>query len=295
MMLRQVDTVDELRVARAQLKGRVGLALTMGALHAGHLALVQAAREDNDSVIATIFVNPTQFAPGEDLAAYPRNLDRDLDLLEKAGIDLVFTPSPEEMYPAGYETSVNVEFVSTGLEGDRRPGHFKGVATVVAKFFNMVQPDTSYFGQKDAQQVVVLRRMVRDLNFPVDIVVIPTHREQDGLALSSRNAYLNMAQREAASVIYRALRAASDAYAEGERLPATLRMVARAVIETEPLAEIDYIAVNDPRTLYGVHDPTDDPLLLSLVVKIGKPRLLDNCLLPWSLNDRDGLTGILGV
>jgi pantoate--beta-alanine ligase len=295
MMLRQVDTIEELRTARSQLKGSVGVTLTMGALHAGHLSLVQAAREDNDAVIATIFVNPTQFAPGEDLAAYPRDLDRDLDLLEKAGIDLVFTPPPEEMYPAGYETSVNVEFVSTGLEGDRRPGHFKGVATVVAKFFNLTCPDRSYFGQKDAQQVVVLRRMVRDLNFPVEIIVIPTEREPDGLAFSSRNAYLNMAQREAASVIYRALRAASDAYSEGERLPATLRMVARSVIETEPLAEVDYVAINDPRTLFGVHDPTDDPLLLSLVVKIGKPRLLDNCLLPWSLNDRAGLTGILGA
>jgi len=294
-MLRQVDTIDDLRAVRAQLSGRVGLVPTMGALHAGHLSLVQAARADNDAVIATIFVNPTQFSPDEDLSTYPRDLDHDLTLLEKAGVDLVFTPTPEQMYPLGFQTFVNVEALSTGLEGDRRPGHFKGVATIVAKLFNLTQPNLAYFGQKDAQQVVVLRRMVRDLNFPLEIVVCPTLREQDGLALSSRNAYLNMAQREAASVIYRALRTTADAYTDGERLPATLRAIARRVIETEPLAQIDYIAVNDPHSLFGSHEPTNDPLLLSLVVKIGKPRLLDNCLLPWNLNDRAGLSAVLGA
>ncbi len=199
------------------------------------------------------------------------------------------------MYPPGYQTSVDVEVVSTGLEGERRPGHFKGVATVVAKLFNLAQPDRAYFGQKDAQQVVVLRRMVRDLDFPLEFVVCPTVREQDGLAMSSRNAYLNLAQREAASVIYRALRTTADAYANGEREPANLRALAYEVLATEPLAEIDYVAVNDPQTLFGVHDPTDAPLLLSMVVQIGKPRLLDNCLLPWSLNDRAGLTAVLGA
>jgi pantoate--beta-alanine ligase len=294
-VLRQIETIEELRAARAQLKGRVGLVPTMGALHEGHRSLMQAAHDDNDSVIATIFVNPTQFAPGEDFAAYPRDLDHDLDIFEKAGADIVFTPSPEQIYPQGFQTYINLEVVATGLEGDRRPGHFKGVATVVAKLFNLTQPDKAYFGQKDAQQVVVIRRMVRDLNFPLEIMVCPTAREQDGLAMSSRNAYLNMAQREAAGVIYRALRKTSDAYDDGERLPANLRSIARSVLETEPLAEIDYVAINDPRTLFGIHDTTDEPMLLSMVVKIGKPRLLDNCLLPWSLNDRAGLTSLLGA
>ncbi len=294
-MLHPVETVKALRSVRAELKGKVGLVPTMGALHEGHLALIRAARQDNDSVIATIFVNPTQFAPGEDFAAYPRDLNHDLGLLERAGVDFVFTPPPEEVYPPGFQTYVNAEVVSTGLEGDRRPGHFKGVATVVAKLFNMTQPDRAYFGQKDAQQVVVVRRMVRDLNFPIEIVVCPTMREQDGLALSSRNAYLNMAQREAASVIYRSLRAAADAYADGERMPSTLRGIVRNVLETEPLAQIDYVAVNDPHTLFGIHDTTNDPILLSVVVQIGKPRLLDNCLLPWSLNNRADLTNILGA
>jgi pantoate--beta-alanine ligase len=293
-MLHRAETVEALRAAHAEMKGSIGLVPTMGALHPGHLSLVQAAREDNDFVIATIFVNPTQFAPGEDLASYPRDLDRDLDLLEKANVDLVFTPTPEVMYPQGFQTYINLEVVALGLEGERRPGHFRGVATVVAKLFNLTQPTRAYFGQKDAQQVVVIRRMVRDLNFPLDVVVIPTKREQDGLAMSSRNAYLNMAQREAAGVLYRALRGASDAYEKGERSPAVLRGLARRVLETEPLAQVEYVATNDPRTLFGVHGPGDDPVLLSLVVQIGKPRLLDNCLLPWSLNDRAGLTALLG-
>ncbi len=293
--MRRVETIAELRAIRAGLQGQVGLVPTMGALHDGHLSLIKAAREDNDQVIATIFVNPTQFAPGEDYLSYPRDLDHDLALFEQAGVDWVFTPAPDEIYPPGFQTSVNVEVVSTGLEGDRRPGHFTGVATVVAKLFNLTQPDRAYFGQKDAQQVVVLRRMVRDLDFPLEIVVCPTAREQDGLAMSSRNLYLDMAQREAASVIYRALRATSDAYTQGERQPATLRAIAQGVLEAEPLAQIDYVAISDPHTLFGVHEPTDDPLLLSMVVKIGKPRLLDNCLLPWSLNDRAGLTGTLGA
>jgi pantoate--beta-alanine ligase len=294
-MLRQVETIDELRAARAELRGRVGLVPTMGALHAGHRALVKEARGDNDSVIATIFVNPTQFAPGEDLSSYPRDLERDLDILEKDGVNLVFTPTPEQIYPPSYQTYIDLEVVSKGLEGDSRPGHFKGVATVVAKLFNLTQPDRAYFGQKDAQQVVVIRRMAHDLNFPLEIIVCPTLREQDGLAMSSRNVYLNMAQREAAGVLYRALRAAADAYASGERLPATLRSTARRVLEAEPLAEVEYVAVNDPQKLIGVHSATEEPVLLSMAVKIGKPRLLDNCLLPWSLNDRAGLTAVLGA
>jgi pantoate--beta-alanine ligase len=182
--LQQAKTIAALRAARAKMKGKVGLVPTMGALHAGHLALIEAARAENDHVVVTIFVNPTQFTPGEDFDAYPRDLDHDLALLEQAGVDLVFTPTPEEIYPEGFQTLVDVEFVSMGLEGERRPGHFQGVATVVSKLFNLVQPQTAYFGQKDAQQVVVLRRLVRDLNFPVEIVVYPTVRAADGLALS---------------------------------------------------------------------------------------------------------------
>jgi pantoate--beta-alanine ligase len=293
--MRQVDTIEQLKAARQELNGRVGLVPTMGALHEGHLALVKAAREDTDHVIATIFINPTQFGPSDDFGAYPRNLERDLDMLERAGVEWVFTPTPDEIYPAGFQTFINVEVVATGLEGDRRPGHFKGVTTVVAKLFNLARPEMAYFGQKDAQQVVVLRRMARDLNFPVEIVVCPTVREPDGLAMSSRNAYLTMAQREAASVLYRALRETNKAYEQGERLPAVLRSIARRVLASEPLAEVDYVAVNDPHTLFGIHEATDKAILFSLVVKIGQPHLLDNCLLPWSLNDREGLTKTLGT
>ncbi len=293
-MLRQVETIDALRAARKQLNGRVGLVPTMGALHAGHRSLVETARAENDAVIATIFVNPTQFAPGEDYGSYPRSMERDLDMLEAAGVEVVFTPTPEQIYPAGFQTFIDFEIVTTGLEGSHRPGHFKGVGTVVAKLFNLAQPDRAYFGQKDAQQVVVIRRMVRDLDFPLEVVVCPTVREADGLAMSSRNAYLNAEQRRAASILYQALRAAADAYESGERQPAALRTIAREILAAEPLAEIDYVAVNDPHSLFGVHEATDEPLLLSMAVKIGKPRLLDNCLLPWSLNDGAGLTATLG-
>lgn len=290
-----IETIEGLRAARRAMGGRVGLVPTMGALHAGHLTLAEHARADNDAVIATIFVNPAQFAPNEDFSAYPRDLPRDLDLLEKAGVDVVFTPSPADIYPPGFQTFVKVDHVTQGLEGDQRPGHFRGVATVVTKLFNLTQPDAAYFGQKDAQQVVVIRRMVSDLNFPVEIAVIPTVREADGLAMSSRNVYLTPDQRRSASVIYRALVAAAQAYDEGERTPANLRAVAKSVLKTEEAAEIEYVAVNDPRTLMGVHEAADKPLLMSIAVKIGKPRLLDNCLLPWALNTREGLGATLGA
>ncbi len=212
-----IDTIEALRAARSMLNGRVGLVPTMGALHNGHMALVDAARVANDAVIVTIFVNPTQFSPGEDLSKYPRNLQHDLDMLEAAGVDLVFTPSPALIYPHGFQTWVNVTEVSQGLEATYRPEHFKGVATVVAKLFNLTLPQTAYFGQKDAQQVVVVKRMTRDLNFPLEIGIVPTMREADGLAMSSRNVYLTPEQRKAATVLYRALNAVADAYADGER------------------------------------------------------------------------------
>lgn len=290
-----IDSIEGLRKARKTITGRVGVVPTMGALHEGHLTLARQARADNDAVIATIFVNPTQFAPNEDFNAYPRDLARDLAMLETLGVDVVFTPTPALMYPPNFQTFVKVDQVTQGLEGDLRPNHFRGVATVVSKLFNLTQPDVAYFGQKDAQQVVVIRRMVADLNFPLEVAVIPTVREADGLAMSSRNVYLTPEQRAAAGVIYRALVAAAQAYDEGERTPANLRAVARNVLKTEAQAEIEYVAVNDPSTLIGVHEPAEQPLLLSMAVQIGRPRLLDNCLLPWSLNTREGLTATLGV
>ncbi len=204
-----VTTIPDVRRARAAAAGSWGLVPTMGYLHAGHLSLVAQARRENDHVAVSIFVNPTQFGPGEDLASYPRDLARDLALLEAARVDLVWTPTVEDLYPPGYQTYVVVEEVTKRLEGAARPTHFRGVATVVAKLFNVIQPDRAYFGQKDAQQVVVIRRMTRDLDFPVDIVVGPTLREPDGLAMSSRNVYLTPEQRRAAPALYRALSAAS--------------------------------------------------------------------------------------
>lgn len=290
-----VETLEAVRAVRKRLVGYVGAVYTMGALHDGHLSLLNGAREENDALVASIFVNPMQFAPGEDFANYPRALERDLDLLDRAGVDVVFMPAPQDIYLPFHQTSVIVDEVSQGLEGASRPDHFRGVATVVAKLFNLTQPTTAYFGQKDAQQVVVIRHMVRDLNVPVEIVVCPTVREPDGLALSSRNAYLKPNERQAAAALSWALKAAADAYDEGERSPEELRQIARDVLDDEPLAKVDYVAINDPRTLYGAHDSTDDPLLLSMAVKIGKPRLLDNCLLPYALNSREHLTEILGV
>lgn len=289
-----VDTIDALRKARRELQGRVGAVYTMGALHDGHLALVSAARNDNDSIVATIFVNPTQFGAGEDFAAYPRTLERDLALFEAAGVDLVFMPTPALMYPDGFQSTIHVKHVSQGLEGERRPTHFDGVATIVAKLLNLTQPDRTYFGQKDAQQVVVVRQMARDLNFPLEVIVCPTVREADGLAMSSRNAYLEPSERIAAACLYRAIRAAAHVYDEGERNPDRILAAARSVIDSEPLANADYVSLNDPQTLRPVTAQTDQPLLLSLTVQVGKPHLLDNALLPLSLNTQVGLTATLG-
>jgi pantoate--beta-alanine ligase len=289
-----LDSIDALRAARVNMKGRVGLVTTMGALHAGHIALVNEARRDNDAVIVTIFINPTQFAANEDLSKYPRDLPGDLEMLRAAGVDLVFTPTPEMMYSPGFQTWVEVTEVSQGLEGAHRPGHFKGVTTIVAKLFNLTQPRVAYFGQKDAQQVAVIKQMVRDLNFPLDIAVMPTLREADGLAMSSRNVYLSPQQRAGASVISHALSAASDAYAAGERAPFALRQAMLNVLLTEALAEPDYMSVADAATLRELDAATNNPLLLSMAVKFGATRLLDNMLLPAALNTREGLTRVLG-
>jgi pantoate--beta-alanine ligase len=289
-----IDYIPALRNARTTLRGRVGLVPTMGALHAGHIALVKEARADNDSVIVTIFINPTQFAATEDLSKYPRDLPRDLKILREAGVDMVFTPTPDMMYPLGFQTWVDVTNVSQGLEGARRPEHFRGVATIVSKLFNLTQPDTAYFGQKDAQQVAVIKRMVHDLNFPLEIAVCPTVRESDGLAMSSRNVYLSSHQRAAAPVIRRALDTAAEAYSGGERHPHKLRGLVEGFIRGEPLAELDYVSVTDATELVEQTEPSDKPLLMSLTVKFGNTRLLDNMLLPDDLNTREGLTATLG-
>lgn len=288
------DDITEIRAYRAQQTGTVGLVPTMGALHDGHLSLVRHARQDHDVVIVTIFVNPTQFAPNEDLDSYPRDLPADLAKLEAEGVDAVFTPTPDGIYPADFQTYVTVEGVTQGLEGARRPTHFRGVTTVVNKLFNIIQPHNAYFGQKDAQQVVVIRRMVHDLNIPVEIVVIPTQREADGLAMSSRNVYLSPEQRQSAIVLRRALDQAISAYQAGERETVKLQGIIADVIAGEPLAELDYVAVVSADNLSLV-DRSDTPLLAVLTVRFGQTRLLDNALLPADLNTRGGLTATLGA
>ncbi len=272
-----VTTIADVRAARASF-GRLGLVPTMGFLHAGHLSLVRQAKAECGFVAATIFVNPTQFGPSEDFGSYPRDPERDLGLLREAGCDLVWLPTVAEIYPPDFGTYIVVEGVADPLEGARRPGHFRGVATVVAKLFNVVQPTRAYFGQKDAQQTVVIRQMVRDLALPIEVVVAPTVREADGLALSSRNVYLSPEQRAAAPVLYRALSQAAQLHASGERSAEALRAALRRVLAAEPLAEIDYVSAADPLSLQEL-EVVDRGVLLSLAVRIGKTRLIDNLLL----------------
>lgn len=270
-----VSSLDELRAARLLLDGRLGLVPTMGYLHEGHLSLARRAREECDSVVASIFVNPTQFGPTEDLSKYPRDLDRDLSLLEAAGVDLVWTPDNETIYPPGFSTWVEVEGLTKPLEGAARPGHFRGVTTVVAKLFNAVQPQAAYFGQKDAQQAAVVRKMTRDLNFPVEIVVCPTVREADGLAMSSRNSYLSPEERKSAVVLFRALTAAREAFERGERDAESLRKVMSETLASEPRARTQYVSCADYDTLEELGTVTGKALL-SMAVFIGKTRLIDN-------------------
>jgi pantoate--beta-alanine ligase len=250
----------------------------MGYLHEGHLSLVRRAREECDHVIVSIFVNPTQFGPKEDLSKYPRDVDRDLSLLEPLGVDLVWMPTPELMYPPGYQTWVEVETITRPLEGGMRPGHFRGVTTVVAKLFNGVQPHKAYFGQKDAQQAAVIRQMTRDLSYPIEIVVCPIVREADGLAMSSRNVYLDPGQRKAATVLSRSLRAAKEAYENGERDAEKIRGKMKEVLAEEPLAEVQYVSCADYDTLEEL-DTVTGKALLSMAVFIGKTRLIDNVVL----------------
>ncbi len=273
--MKTVTTIPELRAAIADLPRPLGFVPTMGYLHAGHISLAERAKSECASVVASIFVNPTQFGPNEDLAKYPRDLPRDLSLLETAGVDLVWTPTPEVMYPSGFQTWVIVEGLTKGLEGEVRPGHFRGVATVVAKLFNAVGPQKAYFGQKDAQQAAVLRRMVCDLDFPIEMVVCPIVRESDGLAMSSRNTYLSPEERKAATVLFRALSAAQSAYKTGERDAESLRCIMRDIIHAEPLAKLQYVSCADYDTLEELTQ-VSGKTLLSMAVYLGRTRLIDN-------------------
>lgn len=278
--MRVIESIAEMAAIRAGSRGSVGFVPTMGYLHAGHLSLARAARQENETVITSIFVNPTQFGPAEDLSRYPRDLPRDLALLEAAGVDLVFVPAAERMYPTGYATYVSpVGSLAERLEAASRPGHFRGVCTVVLKLFNITRPSRAYFGQKDAQQVAVLRRMVADLNAGTELRVLPIIREPDGLAMSSRNAYLAGADRKAATVLYRALLAGSEAYETqtGGGI-ATVLSAMRETVASEPRAMLDYVDISDPNSLEPL-ETLRAPALLSLAVRVGPARLIDNFLL----------------
>jgi pantoate--beta-alanine ligase len=277
-----ITTVAAFRQARAAFDV-LGFVPTMGYLHEGHLSLIRQARAECPAVAVSIFVNPTQFGPREDFERYPRDMDRDLALLEGEAVDLVFAPSREEMYPEGYGTYVVLPAADEVLEGAARPGHFRGVATVVCKLLNIVRPTRAYFGQKDAQQTLVVRQMVRDLNIPTEIVVLPTVREADGLAMSSRNTYLTSEERRAAPAIYRGLRAAEERYLAGERNAETLRQAVIAVLDAEPLLRPEYVSVADPITLRELERVGERGALVSLAVRLGSVRLIDNVVLGASL------------
>jgi pantoate--beta-alanine ligase len=276
--MKVVKTIAEFRKLRQKLAGPVGFVPTMGYLHEGHLSLVRHARAENSSVVASIFVNPTQFGPREDFKAYPRDTEHDLALLEKEKTDVVFMPEAAEMYPEGFSTWVDVEKITERLEGASRHGHFRGVTTVVAKLFNIVEPDTTYFGQKDAQQAIVIRKMASDLNMDLRVVTLPTVREPDGLAMSSRNTYLSPEQRQAATVLFRALSLARQYHDNGEKDAAKIRREMTALILQEPLANVDYVSIADNETLEEL-DMVKVPALVSMAVKIGNTRLIDNTVL----------------
>ncbi|MFC2026864.1 pantoate--beta-alanine ligase [Chloroflexota bacterium] len=273
-----VKTIAEMRLIRASLAKPLGFVPTMGYLHEGHLSLVRRARTDNASVVVSIFVNPTQFAPSEDLDRYPRDLECDLSLLDKEGADIIFMSSVDEMYPPRFDSRVEVDKLTRRLEGASRPGHFTGVTTVVAKLFNIIQPTRAYFGQKDVQQAIVIKKMVADLNMDLEIITLPTVREPDGLAMSSRNSYLSADERQAALVLYRALMLAQGLWSQGETDAEKLRNEMAKIIKCEPLATIDYISIADNETLEELEE-VQPPALVSLAVKIGETRLIDNIVL----------------
>jgi len=276
--MKVITKIADMKKMRQELTEPVGLVPTMGYLHEGHLSLVRSARAENPSLVVSIFVNPTQFGPREDFARYPRDTRRDLAWLQKEATDVVLIPSADDMYPPQFDSWVEVGRVTERLEGASRPGHFRGVTTVCAKLFNIVQPTRAYFGQKDAQQAVVIKKMVADLNMNLEIVTLPTVREPDGLAMSSRNSYLNPDERQAALVLYRALTLGRGLWEQGERDAEKIRQQMRRLIQKEPLAAIDYVSIADAETLDEL-DTVKPPALVSLAVKIGSTRLIDNMVL----------------
>lgn len=271
------ETRTLVRAARQQGK-KIGFVPTMGALHAGHVSLVRAAKSRSGFVVASIFVNPTQFGPTEDFSRYPRSFEADQEKLEAEGVDLLFAPSVEDIYPAGAVTFVNVEQISERLDGRSRQGHFRGVATVVSKLFNIVEPDVAFFGQKDAAQAAIIKRMVRDLMFPVEIVVAPIVREPDGLALSSRNTYLSPEERRQATVLSRALREAEARFNNGETSAENLIAIAQQVFSSEPAVRVDYVEIVDPETLEEV-SVARQGALVAVAAFVGSTRLIDNVVL----------------
>ena len=276
--MKVIETVADFRLVQREYPRPLGLVPTMGYLHEGHLSLVRRCREDNATAVASIFVNPTQFGPSEDLSTYPRDMEGDLAKLEAEGVDLVFAPDASEMYPDGFDTTIDVGDIARRLEGEHRPGHFQGVATVVCKLLTIVRPDNVYFGQKDAQQCLVIKRLNADLNLGAEVVVLPTVRDPDGLALSSRNAYLSSENREVALSLYRALTLAETSYAGGVRDARVLRREMLALLEAEPAAAVEYVSVADAETLVEL-DAMDGPALVSMAVRIGRVRLIDNVVL----------------
>jgi pantoate--beta-alanine ligase len=276
--MKVIETISEMRSMRRQLATPVGFVPTMGYLHEGHLALIQRARAENASLVVSIFVNPAQFDPQEDFSSYPRNPQRDLAMLAAEQNDVVFMPSVMEIYPSGFNSWVEVGQVTERLEGASRPGHFRGVTTIVAKLFDIVQPTRAYFGQKDAQQTIVVKKMVADLAMDLEIVTVPTVRKPDGLAVSSRNAYLNLEERPAATVLYRALCLARQLWLQGEKDAGNIRRQMTALIQKESRATTDYVSMADPETLEEF-DTVKPPALASLAVQIGKVRLIDNVVL----------------
>jgi pantoate--beta-alanine ligase len=281
------------RKIRREQDRTIGLVPTMGALHEGHLSLVREARRMCDVVVVSVFVNPAQFGPGEDFERYPRNLTQDTALLTDYNVDYIFAPPVEEIYPKGFTTYVNVSGLSKLLEGEARPGHFRGVATIVTILFNIVKPDFAFFGQKDAQQAVIIRRLVKDLALDTEVIVLPTVREDYGLAMSSRNAYLTPEEQEAATVIHRALAKAKEAYKAGEKHAAKLVDMVRTTIEAEPRVRVDYVSVTDADTLESLEKLDDRAMLVAVAAYIGKIRLIDNVTLN-SAKKKDGLNKSLG-
>jgi pantoate--beta-alanine ligase len=276
------------RKIRREQDRTIGLVPTMGALHEGHLSLVREARRMCDVVVVSVFVNPAQFGPGEDFEHYPRDLTKDTALLTDYNVDYIFAPPVEEIYPKGFSTYVNVEGLSGQLEGTTRPGHFRGVATVVTILLNVVRPDFAYFGQKDAQQAVIIKRLVRDLSFDTEIIVLPTVREDSGLAISSRNLYLSSEEQQAAPVIHRALARAKEIYKDGERNASRLNEIIRTTIEKEPRVRIDYVSVTDAETLEKLEKLDERPILISVAAYLGKTRLIDNVVLN-NVKKKDGI------